>query len=91
MIANEERAIFRYWRESTKMQSRLAMTLKKLHEDAIEETKKEFLDAISTTDLSYGPERAAYYIIIAKWMQKTDDPLWKSIVGKRIEDKELPR
>jgi sugar phosphate isomerase/epimerase len=62
---------------------------KKTHNDAVKEIKNYFLDQISTSHLSYGPERAAYYII-AKWMQENNDPLWKQIVGKNIEDKDLP-
>jgi len=62
----------------------------KIHEDAIKRTKDWFLDRISMSDLAYGPERAAYYII-AKWMQDNNDPLWKAIVGKHIKDEELPK
>jgi hypothetical protein len=63
---------------------------KKIHEDAIKDAKEVFLNEISTSDFSYGTERAAYYII-AKWMQDNDDQLWKSIVGKNIKDEDLSK
>jgi endonuclease IV len=63
---------------------------KKIHEKAIEKAKEAFLSEISANDLSYGPEKAAYYII-AKWMQEHDDPLWKSIVGKHIKDEDFSK
>jgi len=62
----------------------------KMHEKAVDSVKEWFLNEISMSDLSYGPERAAYYII-AKWMQDNNDPLWKSIVGKHIKDEDLSK
>jgi hypothetical protein len=56
---------------------------------AVEYARKFFINEISTSDLSYGPERAAYYIV-AKWMQHEGDPLWRSIVDENIKDKDLP-
>jgi len=47
------------------------------------------LNFVSTTDLAYGSERLAYYIT-AKWMQRHNDQLWKTIVGKNMRDKDLP-
>ena len=63
---------------------------KKIHEEAVKYVKDYFLNEISISDFTYGPERAAYYII-AKWMQDNGDPLWKSIVGKHIKDEDLPK
>ena len=63
---------------------------KKIHERAIELTKETFLEEISTSDFSYGTERAAYYIV-AKWMKENNDPLWKNIVGKHIKDEDFPK
>ncbi len=54
-----------------------------------ESLKNLLLNFVSITDLAYGPERNAYYII-AKWMQENKDPLWKNIVGKSIPDDKLP-
>ena len=53
-----------------------------------EKEKKEllgyFLRLIKSKSLGYGPERTAYYIT-AKWMEKTDDPLWEDIIEASIE------
>ncbi|MBN2202792.1 MAG: hypothetical protein JW700_01205 [Candidatus Aenigmarchaeota archaeon] len=62
----------------------------KLKKEVIERLKEAFINRISTSDLSYGPERVAYYII-AKWMQKNNDSLWNSIVGEKIKDKDLTK
>ncbi|NIO44853.1 MAG: hypothetical protein GTN36_04870, partial [Candidatus Aenigmarchaeota archaeon] len=50
--------------------------------------KRLLLTFISTSGLAYGPEMIAYFII-AKWMQKNKDSLWKDIVGKHIPDDKL--
>ena len=50
--------------------------------------KKSLLDFVYSSELEYGAERIAY-MIIAKWMQETNDPLWQSIVGKNIPDNKL--
>ncbi|MFH0929330.1 MAG: hypothetical protein V1818_03170 [Candidatus Aenigmatarchaeota archaeon] len=62
----------------------------KIYKEAVEEAKKIFIRHVSTSDLSYGPEKAAYYII-AKWMQDNNDSLWNNIVGEKIKDKDLPK
>jgi sugar phosphate isomerase/epimerase len=54
-----------------------------------EEFKQYLLNFVSTSDLAYGAEKVAYFII-AKWMQENNDPLWKNIVGKKIKDDKLP-
>jgi hypothetical protein len=58
-----------------------------------ESYQEGLLDLVSSNDLEYGSEAIAY-VIIAKWMQETNDQLWKKIVfgktnGKKIEDDEL--
>jgi hypothetical protein len=63
---------------------------KKIHEDSIKETKDFFLSEINGNDLAYGPEKAAYYIA-ARWMQDTNDPLWKQIVGRKVKDEDLSK
>jgi sugar phosphate isomerase/epimerase len=54
-----------------------------------EATKEAILELVESQDLEYGSERIAYFAI-AKWMQDINDPLWKSIVGKKIPDDKLP-
>ena len=63
---------------------------RKIHKEAIDYVRKVFLNRITTSDLSYGPEKAAYYIV-AKWMKEKGDPLWRAIVGENIKDKDLPK
>jgi hypothetical protein len=53
-----------------------------------EAIKESILDVVYSNDLEYGAEAIAY-TIIAKWMQKNDDPLWKNIVNKDIPDNKL--
>jgi len=43
-----------------------------------------FLGFIESRSHHYGPERYAYYII-AKWMEKNDDPLWNKIIEANIK------
>jgi sugar phosphate isomerase/epimerase len=62
--------------------------MKKIEEEVKEEVKTFFVEQISTPELAYGAEKAAYYII-AKWMMNNNDPLWKNMVGKKISDKDL--
>jgi len=64
------------------------ITEKKHNEILKEAYKKALFDFVDSNELEYGAERIAY-IIIAKWMQKNNDPLWKSIVGKNIPDNKL--
>ena len=55
----------------------------------VNETYKEsLLEVVESQELEYGSEKIAYYAI-AKWMQDVNDPLWKSIVGKNIEEEKL--
>ncbi|MEM7821765.1 MAG: hypothetical protein QXX38_03075 [Candidatus Aenigmatarchaeota archaeon] len=57
-------------------------------EKEIEEERKSlrryFMDIVSSRSLHYGPERWAYYLI-AKWMEKNNDPLWKKIIDINIK------
>ena len=43
-----------------------------------------FLETLQSRSLHYGPERIAYYLI-AKWMEKNNDPLWINIVNSTLE------
>ncbi|MFH1474077.1 MAG: hypothetical protein ABIE55_04280 [Candidatus Aenigmatarchaeota archaeon] len=54
-----------------------------------ESYKDAILDLVESQDLEYAAEKIAYYSI-AKWMQDVNDPLWKSIVGKKIPEEKLP-
>ncbi len=64
------------------------LTPEKQNEILKEAYKKALFDFVDSNELEYGAERIAY-IIIAKWMQKNNDPLWKDIVGKKISDNKL--
>jgi len=69
--------------------------IQELGEGEIEKYVREFfktrlMNFVSSSDLTYGSERLAYYII-AKWMQENNDPLWESIVEKSIKDEDLPK
>ena len=57
---------------------------------AKETFKRYLLNFVSSSDLTYGSERVAYYVI-AKWMKDNGDSLWKSIVGKNIKDEDLDK
>jgi len=46
--------------------------------------KEEFLGFVASRTHTYGPERYAYYII-AKWMEREDDPLWNNIIEANIK------
>ncbi|MFH0711132.1 MAG: hypothetical protein V1944_00985 [Candidatus Aenigmatarchaeota archaeon] len=43
-----------------------------------------FKRLVGSRTLNYGPERIAYYII-AKWMERNNDPLWDSIINVTIK------
>lgn len=51
---------------------------KELKEFWTERLRDDFLEAIKSRSLRYGPERFAYWIT-AKWMEKKNDPLWVKI------------
>ena len=53
---------------------------RKLHEKRL---KRMLLDETTSKQLHYGPERWAYFLI-AKWMEKNNDPLWIQIVNASI-------
>lgn len=56
---------------------------------AINYAKRSLRDYIETRDLAYGAERIAYYIV-AKWMEKHNDPLWINITGGgSMDDKDF--
>ena len=50
----------------------------------INDLKDYFIGFIESRAHHYGPERYAYFII-AKWMEKNNDPLWSSIVEMNIK------
>ncbi len=62
--------------------------LEKMEKEAESYAMEYFMDYTYSSQLMYGPERPAYYIV-AKWMQITNDPLWQSIVTRKISDEEL--
>ncbi|MEM5801923.1 MAG: hypothetical protein QXQ18_00860 [Candidatus Aenigmatarchaeota archaeon] len=57
------------------------LTLKQIVE---ERWITRFKEAIESVNLAYGSERIAYYII-AKYMELTNDPLWKNIVDINVK------
>ncbi len=63
---------------------------KKIIENTRRDMERHLKRYMTSGELSYGPERVAYFII-AKWMQKNRDPLWMNIVGKIIPDDDLPK
>jgi len=56
----------------------------KFNESQLRELWKLYLRLMRSRNLSYGPERIAYYFI-AKWMEVNKDPLWESIIKVSIE------
>ena len=61
---------------------------RELEREVEKELKDYFIGMITTPDLSYGPERVAYYLV-AKWMKKKKHQLWKDIVKKKLDDKDF--
>jgi sugar phosphate isomerase/epimerase len=57
-------------------------------EDSIRKEIREsltfLLDFIQSRSLHYGPERIAYYFV-ARYMEKTNDPLWKDIINSTVK------
>ena len=49
-----------------------------------DDLKRHFLGFVESRSLHYGPERYAYYII-AKWMERNDDPLWQNIIDATVK------
>jgi hypothetical protein len=76
------------WEETHEGQKITKEKEQEIKKEAEDFFKKELVNSILAYDISYGPERIAYYIT-AKWMQNTGHPLWKSIVGKNLSDQEL--
>ena len=62
--------------------------IKEITDDTIERYTKYFYEyftrTIKSKSLHYGPERTAYYLT-AKWMERENDPLWKSIIDVTIQ------
>lgn len=50
----------------------------------IEDWLRFILDQIQSRHLGYGPERIAYYFV-ARYMEMTNDPLWKNIVDNTVK------
>ncbi|RLI98436.1 MAG: hypothetical protein DRP00_01960 [Candidatus Aenigmatarchaeota archaeon] len=50
----------------------------------VSDIRTALLNYVQSRTLHYGPERIAYYFI-AKWMERTNDPLWNNIVNATIE------
>jgi len=64
------------------------ITWKKQREEFIKtetlDTYKQFLRLIQSRNLTYGPEKIAYYIL-ARWMEKTAHDLWMPIINITID------
>jgi len=45
--------------------------------------RRQLFDIVFSRSLHYGPERWAYYLV-AKWMEKNSDPLWKKIIDATL-------
>jgi len=58
--------------------------LKPIGEREKKRVSRHFLDFIESRSLHYGPERYAYYVM-AKWMERNDDPLWNKIINATVE------
>jgi len=77
--------------ESTEYQYQIE-NKKMSHEQLIKKRKERIRKDLETTFLSfiesrshhYGPERYAYYVI-AKWMERNNDPLWDSMIEANIK------
>ena len=50
--------------------------------------REKFMEYFSTSDMSYGHEMVAYYVV-AKYMMATRDPIWMAIVKKMLSDDDL--
>jgi translation elongation factor EF-1beta len=60
-------------------------------EKEVREAFKEYLlSFVSSSDVAYGAEKLAYYIV-AKWMQNNKDSLWEDIVEENIKDEDFPK
>jgi hypothetical protein len=52
--------------------------------DIFRNIRRTVLEFIQSRNLSYGPERIAYYFI-ARYMEMNNDPLWKTIVDSTLK------
>jgi hypothetical protein len=52
--------------------------------DIFRNIRRTVLEFIQSRNLSYGPERIAYYFI-ARYMEMNNDPLWKNIVDNTLK------
>ncbi len=86
-------AYFNYYRRtlSDQMKAKVKdreLTVEEQNKIIKEAYKRALFDFVDSNELEYGAERIAYFLI-ARWMQKNNDPLWKTIVGKYIPDNKL--
>ncbi len=61
--------------------------IEKITKGAEEYALKVFIQSTDTSDMSYGTEATAYYIV-AKWMELNKDALWTAIAGSGSIDDE---
>ena len=66
--------------EKRRVDERIRFEIERIVKDMI----KYFIDLTRSRSLHYGPERFAYWLV-AKWMEKTDDPLWEPMINATIE------
>ncbi len=78
----EESTEYHYLQENKKMTPE--EIIKKRKDRIRKELEMTFLSFVESRSHHYGPERYAY-IVIAKWMEKNDDPLWKNIIESNID------
>jgi hypothetical protein len=90
MVESEEKGRRERRKEAKKEDEEMPeIDKKEIEKDVKDFFKNQLINFVSSSDLTYGSERVAYYII-AKWMEENNDSLWKEIVGKNIKDEDLP-
>jgi hypothetical protein len=66
--------------EKNRANERIKMSL----ETMLRDYRSHLVQFVQSRTLHYGPERLAYYLM-AKWMERTRDPLWEKIVNASIK------
>lgn len=77
-----------YYRRDMKDELKRDLTEEDEQKIKIKSWKEAIRDYVDSNDLEHGAEKISY-IVIAKWMQENDDPLWRDIVGEEIKDEEF--
>jgi len=85
IVANYEINLHRKYEEFTPEEREKIVDdgIRRRLENYLNDTSKNITSFTQSKSLHYGPERLAYYLM-AKWMEKTGDPLWKKIVDASI-------